>query len=130
MISTMAESRKEESSDAWVTSTAVVTGCQRTFSTSFVDESVLTDGIYEVAQFVINFSYEADGNSYDGRYMSGVPREDGYCFGILYDPKRPTRNTASEAPENGLMGWPRWKAVCFIVVASVVTLILLACFNR
>ncbi len=95
----------------------------------FMDESSPTDdNPYPVAEYVVSFSYEAQGRSYKGRYKSGVPRENGYSFEIVYDPEKPERNTASEDPENGWMNWknrPAWKTCCIVALGIAFTLLII-----
>jgi hypothetical protein len=62
-----------------------------------VDESTPTsDGDYQPAEYVITFSYIAQGKTYVGKYKAGSPAEDGHTFEIQYDPSRPERNTGSD----------------------------------
>ena len=120
---------REDANRPWVTSTARVIGCKRTISTSFVDDSSATDdNPYPIAEYVVSISYEVQGKLLYSRYKSGVPRENGYSFEILYDPEKPERNTASEDPENGWMNWknwPAWKTCCIVALGTALTLLII-----
>jgi hypothetical protein len=66
-----------------------------------VDESTTAvDGDYQLAEYVITFSYIAQGKTYVGKYKAGSPEEDGHTFEIQYDPSHPERNTGSDEHPN------------------------------
>ena len=51
-------------------------------------------------EYVVTFEYQAEGRTYDGRYSTGWPEEEGHTFKILFDPKHPARNTGSDTLRN------------------------------
>ncbi len=54
------------------------------------------DAGYGRAEYVITFSYTVGGKTYQGKYLSGSPREDGHTFEIQYDPNHAERNTGTD----------------------------------
>ncbi|HEY6376342.1 MAG TPA: DUF3592 domain-containing protein [Edaphobacter sp.] len=103
--------------DDWIAVLAVVTGCRRTFETAFVNESELdAEGNYRMAEFVVSFTYEVSGKTYNDKYKSGSPKEEGETFEILYDPHKPRRNNSSGFPA------PIWMRLIGWVIAAAVVL--------
>ena len=101
--------------DDWIAALAVVTSCRRTFETAFVNESELdAEGNYRMAEFVISFTYEVSGKTYNDKYKSGSPKEEGETFEILYDPQKPLRNNSSGFPT------PIWmKLIIWALVTAI-----------
>lgn len=84
----------------WCLTAATVTDCRRTFATSMIDETAISDEGFALAEFTITFSYAAN------------------------DPSNPRRNTASEMPHK------LWTTVVVCIVAAVTALFLIWLSHR
>ena len=56
-------------------------------------------------EYVVSFSYVVRRQAFEGRYRVNSPEKRGHCFEILYDPKRPSRNTASDTSDGVWLTW-------------------------
>ena len=103
----------------WRPASARVENWRRTLDTWFVDESSPDEvGTYQLAKFVITFSYVVKDNTYSGKFTAGSPRDIGETFEILYDPEKPEVNTGSDKKMSPWMRAAAW-------IGGVATVILL-----
>ena len=90
-----------------------------------MDESTTSsDGEYQLAEYVITFSYSAQGKTYVGKYKAGSPEDDGHTFEIQYDPSRPERNTGSDEPPKP------WVRVTVLVAGCILGVLIIWLRNR
>jgi hypothetical protein len=85
-----------------------------------VNEAVIGESGYEMAEFTVTYSYLALGKAYYDTYRAGSPQEEGQTFEILFDPSDPQHNTG-----NDLQGRIRSRA--YKAVALIMGLVV-ACF--
>jgi hypothetical protein len=108
----------------WRLTMATVTDCRRTFATSMIDETAISDEGYQAAEFTITFSYIASGQTYFGKYKAGSPEEPGHTFEIQFDPSHPERNTGSDLPRTA------WTTVTAVIVGGAIALLLIWLSHR
>lgn len=87
--------------DDWVSTTATILACKQTLlgRDNFSSEN------YSPAEYVVSFSYVVRDQSFEGSYRVNSPQERGHSFEILYDPRKPSRNTGSDVLDHA---WVRW----------------------
>ena len=103
----------EQRTENWISTRATITDCTQT---RLMQANVLVE-TYAPPEFVVTFSYLADDRTFEGTYRANSPREVGHDFEILYDPKRPSRNTGSDVLNN------RWAGVAAAVVGVLAALL-------
>ena len=79
----------------------------------------LTSEGYIPQEYVVTFSYSADGQTFKGTYRTNSPQECGHDFEILYDPKHPHKNTGSDGLNKR---WVRMIAVALGVITVLVAI--------
>jgi hypothetical protein len=97
----------------WSAAFATVTASRSTYNSWSLDDP---------AEFLITFSYSAEGKVYTGKYKAGSPKDVGDTFEISFNPDNPQENTG-EDPK--LKPWVRAFA---IILGTLVTLILIKFF--
>jgi hypothetical protein len=79
--------------DDWVGTRATITACDL----RLLGRENLSNEGYTPPEYVVSFSYSADGQTFKGTYRANSPQACGRDFEIRYDPKHPSRNTGSDA---------------------------------
>ena len=104
----------------WTPTLATVENQRRTWDTWFVNESLPGEsGAYEMAEFVITFSYAVKGTTYTGKFTANSPREIGETFPILFDPSTPKVNSGSDRKVNPWLRAAVWLggiAIAFLLI--------------
>ncbi len=67
--------------------------------------------------YLVTFSYTADSQTFMGTYEANSPQECGHDFELFYDPRHPSRNTASELFSRP---WVKRAAFTLCVIAALV----------
>jgi hypothetical protein len=85
----------------WLPTLATITACEQVLlgQESFSDEG------YTPPEYRVSFSYVVDGRLLEGSYRATFPQVCGHSFEILYDPKKPSRNTGSDMLDNRWLKW-------------------------
>jgi hypothetical protein len=109
----MTASSAERGSDDWVSTRATIIACKQTQAGAV---GLSLDGYYP-PEYVITFSYLADGQPFKGTYRANSSQECGHDFEILYDPKHPSRNTGSDVLTRR---WGRMSAAALGIVAVLI----------
>ncbi len=101
--------------DGWVSTRATVIACKQLL---LGPENLSSEG-YLPPEYVVTFSYSVGGQTFEGTYRANSPQEFGHDFEILYDPKRPNRNTGSDVLNKR---WVRLTAAALGVIAVLVAI--------
>jgi hypothetical protein len=112
-MSVMPEAPKRPVENDWLPAVATVIACEQTGQEGFSEEG------YTPPQYRISFSYVADRQVMEGSYRATLPRECGHSFEILYDPKKPSRNTGSDVLGNL---WLRWVGGIIGIVLALLSI--------
>jgi hypothetical protein len=113
----MTASSTQRLSDDWVSTRASIIACKLTRAGGV---GLSLEGYYP-AEYVVTFTYSADGRTFKGRYRTNSPQECGHNFEILYNPRHPSRNTGSDALTRS------WLTMTAFVIAVVAILAVLWC---
>jgi hypothetical protein len=97
----------------WVSARATITACEQR-ALGGMDFSLEN---YVPPVYVVTFSYAADGQTFNGTYEANSPQECGHDFEVFYDPRHPSRNTASELTSKL---WVKWAIAALCVIGVLV----------
>lgn len=81
----------------WEETEGTIEECRLSFL-SRLRGSEITDVGYDPYEYVVTFSYEADGHEFNGQYKANSPQEVGFHFPLRYLRSNPATNTAAKKP--------------------------------
>ena len=112
---TMPRSSEQRRANRWASTQATITACKQTLlgQESFSDEGYLP------AEYLVTFSYQADGQDFDGSYRVNSPQDIGHTFEILYNPSNPRQNSGSDSLANP---WRKWSARIIGIAAALLAI--------
>src|SRR5450755_425994 len=92
MLGMTVSSAGQLTTEDWVSTRATIIACKQLL---LGRENLSSEG-YLPPEYIVTFSYSVAGQTFKGTYRTNSPQECGHDFEILYDPKHPSRNTASD----------------------------------
>jgi hypothetical protein len=109
----MAQGSARQGADEWVSTRATVTACKEKL---LARENWSAEG-YSSGEYIVTFSYVANGRTFKGNYGANSPQECGHTFEILYDPAHPNINTGSDVLQNP---WIRITAGILGIISALI----------
>jgi hypothetical protein len=113
MLGMTVSSTEQAVPNDWVSARATIIACEQR-APGGMDSSLES---YVPPVYLVTYSYTAEGQTFKGTYEADSPQECGHDFEIFYDPRRPSRNTASELFSKP---WIKMTAFTLCVIAVLV----------
>lgn len=82
-------------SDGWIETEATIVSCKRTLLSSIRSQGNTGEGLFEPPEYTVEFSYTVARKVFSGKYVAHSEQAVGSTLTIAYDPRKPSRNTAS-----------------------------------
>jgi hypothetical protein len=102
--------KSRDGENGWMETTATVTGSRVSWNllnllSLLISERYITERAYSSAcsTYIIKFSYEVGGNTFNGKFSDSASYEKGDTFKISYDPLHPDKNTETYTPRKWLV---------------------------
>jgi hypothetical protein len=107
----------------WLETEAEVTDCTYAPFRAYLDGTGVED---QIAHYVVGFTYQVNGTSYNGVLSSPVEVQPQDKFSIRYNPAKPEENNSLESE----LDRPWFKDYSYLFAALLIGLLLLDLFRR